>query len=161
MRHQDLWKGIDNLASRHGLTASGLAKLAGLDATAFNKSKRVSSDGDRPRWPSTESLSRAISAVGADWDEFIALAQGRSGRAVPLIGLAQAGDGGFFDDAGFPLGAGWDEVNFPDVAYDTVYALEISGDSMEPLYRAGDRVIVAPGVECRTWGSHCRQDPRR
>lgn len=150
MRHEDIWRGIDLLAVRHGLTASGLSKLAGLDATAFNKSKRVNPKDGKPRWPSTESLAKALDAVGSGFDEFAALVSGRQGRAVPLIGLAQAGEGGFFDDAGFPVGAGWDEVEFPGVERgEGMYALEISGDSMEPVFRAGDRIVVAPGESVR------------
>ena len=152
MRHKDLWNGIDALAKRYDLTPSALARLAGLDPTAFNKSKRTSADGERPRWPSTESLSRVLNAVGASWDEFSALAEGRPaglGRTVPLIGLAQAGDGGFFDDSGFPVGEGWEQVRFPGIADEPLYALEINGDSMEPAYRDGDRIIVAPAVEVR------------
>ena len=62
MRHSDMWKGLDLLAERHGLSASGLARAAGLDPTSFNKSKRVSRDG-KARWPSTESVSRALEAL--------------------------------------------------------------------------------------------------
>jgi len=149
MRHVDIWKGIDRLAERNGLTASGLAKLAGLDATAFNKSKRAAKDG-RPRWPSTESISRALNAVGAGFDDFAAMVEGRRGVSAPLIGLAQAGADGFFDDAGFPRDTGWEEVRFPGVEDDEgLYALEISGDSMEPAYRAGDRIVVSPAAEVR------------
>jgi len=148
MRHSDVWKGIDLLAERNGLSASGLAKLAGLDPTLFNPSKRESKDG-RPRWPSTESISRALEAVGAGMDDFAALIEGRRGPTAPLLGLAQAGADGFFDDAGFPAGSGWDEVRFPGLGDEPVYALEISGDSMEPAYREGDRIIVAPGAQLR------------
>ena len=57
MRHTDIWKAVDALAERNGLSASGLARRAGLDPTAFNKSKRANADGS-PRWLSTESLSK-------------------------------------------------------------------------------------------------------
>jgi phage repressor protein C with HTH and peptisase S24 domain len=100
---------------------SGLARRAGLDSTAFNKSKRLSSDG-RPRWPSTESLAKIIEATGSSLNEFIALIDGRKAvsdalpaqkPSVPLVGFAQAGAGGFFDDAGFPVGHGWDLIDLP------------------------------------------------
>ena len=149
MKHKDIWCGIDQLATHHGLTPSGLARRAGLDPTAFNPSKREGADG-RPRWPSTESLARVLEAVGDGFDDFAALIDGRRGAVAPLLGFAQAGQDGFFDDAGFPAGAGWDEVRFPGLGADPVYALEISGDSMEPAYRAGDRIIVAPGAEVKT-----------
>ena len=108
MRHADIWKAIDLLAERHGLSPSGLARRAGLDPTAFNKSKRTGSDGN-PRWLSTESLVKAIEAVGATWEDFAALAEGRPGRTAPLLGFAKAGNDGYFDDAGFPTGDDWDE----------------------------------------------------
>lgn len=145
LTHSQIWRGIDRLADRAGLSPSGLARLAGLDPTTFNPSKRTSSDGVKPRWPSTESLSKALGAVRVNFEDFAALAVGSAaGRAVPLIGFAQAGDQGFFDDAGFPVGTGWEEVRFPGVDDSDAYALEISGDSMAPVYRDGDRIVVAP-----------------
>jgi len=148
MRHQDIWRGIDGLAERYNLSPSGLAKLAGLDSTAFNPSKRVAKDG-RPRWPSTESLAAALEGVGAGFDDFAAIVEGRRGETAPLIGFAEAGRDGFFDDAGFPAGEGWDEVRFPGLGDETVYALEISGNSMQPAFRPGDRIIVAPDAALR------------
>ncbi len=148
MRHNDIWKAVDALAERHGLSPSGLAKRAGLDATAFNKSKRAGADGS-PRWLSTESLSKALDAVGSSLEDFAALAEGRQGHTAPLLGFAKAGNNGYFDDAGFPAGDGWEEVKFPGLETENVYALEITGDSMEPVYRRGDRIVVAPGVAVR------------
>lgn len=145
MQHKDIWRGLDQLAAHHGLSASGLAKRAGLDPTSFNPSKRAGADG-RPRWPTTESLARVLDAVGAGFDDFAALVEGRGGGSAPLIDFAQAGQNGFFDDAGFPVGAGWDDARFPGLGAETVYALQISDGSMEPAYRAGDRIIVAPGT---------------
>src|SRR5262249_27852794 len=124
-------------------------KRAGLDPTAFNKSKRTGADGS-PRWLSTESLSKALDAVGASLEDFAALAGGgRQGQSAPLLGFAKAGNNGYFDDAGFPVGDGWEEVRFPGLGNETVYALEITGDSMEPVYRRGDRIVVAPGMGVR------------
>jgi phage repressor protein C with HTH and peptisase S24 domain len=155
LTHEAIWSALDALAKAKGMSASGLAKKAGLDATTFNKSKRVTPDG-RARWPSTESVAKALEAAGASFDDFVAMVGGaKSGslasrrRALPLLGFAQAGDGGFFDDGGFPVGAGWDEVSFPDVADEKSYALEIAGDSMAPVYRDGDVVIVSPAAPVR------------
>jgi phage repressor protein C with HTH and peptisase S24 domain len=152
LSHAQVWSAIDTLAGRYGMTASGLARKAGLDATTFNKSKRQTPDG-RQRWPSTESIAKVLEATGASLDEFMGFLETRDRaggrRTVPLIGLAQAGGGGFFDDGGFPTGGGWDEVAFPDVPDPNAYALEISGESMLPLYRDGDIVIVAPNASVR------------
>jgi phage repressor protein C with HTH and peptisase S24 domain len=151
LTHDQVWTAIDALASRYGYSASGLAKKSGLDATSFNKSKRVTNDGHL-RWPSTESVAKVLDATGATVDEFIALlstGQGRPQQSLPLIGYAQAGAGGFFDDGGYPAGSGWDEVNFPGIQDSQAYALEVTGDSMMPLYRDGDRLIVAPNESVR------------
>jgi phage repressor protein C with HTH and peptisase S24 domain len=127
-----------------------LAKLAGLDPTAFNPSKRFSSDGTKPRWPSTESVAKALFAARVSFSDFAALATDQStGRPVPLIGFAQAGNDGYFDDAGFPAGHGWDEIHFPGVSDHNAYALEIAGDSMAPVYRESDRIIVEPKAPIR------------
>jgi phage repressor protein C with HTH and peptisase S24 domain len=152
LTHDQIWTAIDGLAQSHGLSSSGLAKLAGLDPTTFNKSKRESNG--KLRWPSTESISKVLAATGATLEEFVSLVT-RAGvraqpvRLIPLIGLAQAGSEGFFDDAGFPSGAGWEEIAFPDVGDPHAYALEVSGESMLPVYRDGDRVIVSPSGSTR------------
>lgn len=70
--HEQIWRGIDRLATSFGFSPSGLAKQAGLDPTSFNKSKRVSPDG-KPRWPSTESVSKVLAVTGATMSDFIAL----------------------------------------------------------------------------------------
>ncbi len=153
LTHRQMWDGIDALAARYGYSPSGLAKRAGLDPTIFNRSKRI--QNGKPRWPSTESLSRVLAVTGAsiaDFAELVQLAPGerpRGSRPIPVIGFAQAGDAGFFDDGGFPVGGSWDEVNFPNTRDENVYALEVSGDSMLPVYRDGDVIIVSPQADVR------------
>ena len=152
LSHAAVWAAIDALAEAHGRSASGLARAAGLDPTTFNKSKRTTASG-RLRWPSTESLAKIFDATGATLDDFSNLISGGqavgAGASIPVIGLAQAGDGGFFDDAGFPVGGGWDQITLPEVSDANAYALEISGDSMLPLYRHGDKVVVSPAATVR------------
>ncbi|MEM1378794.1 MAG: helix-turn-helix transcriptional regulator [Pseudomonadota bacterium] len=160
LSHERVWQAIDRLARNHDLSPSGLAKKAGLDSTTFNKSKRVAADG-RARWPSTESISKVIEATGVSVADFMAMIDGtqaasitdaapRPQLGVPLLGLAQAGAGGFFDDAGYPAGEGWELVPYPGAEPEEgVYALEITGDSMLPLYRDGDTIIVSPTASVR------------
>lgn len=163
LSHDRIWAAIDALAERNRLSPSGLARRAGLDPTSFNKSKRQASDG-RLRWPSTESISKVLQATGASFDEFMNLMRGDGPDgyvpegpfppqvgSIPLLGFAQAGAGGFFDDGGFPAGQGWDIVDFPASPANKpgVYALEVQGDSMMPLYRDGDVLIVEPGAQVR------------
>lgn len=154
LNHHQIWAAIDALAERYGFSASGLAKQAGLDPTTFNRSKRVTPEG-RERWPSTESLSKILEATGASLDELVMLVRAAGPdvyepvNPIPLIGFAQAGTGGFFDDGGFPVGGGWDEIRFPEVKDENTYALEVTGDSMLPLYREGDIIVVSPNSGVR------------
>lgn len=155
MKHDDIWRALDTLAAENGLSASGLAKRAGLDATTFNRSKRQMGGG-RVRWPSSESIAKVLAATGSSLEAFTALVTGRAvpsaarpARRIPLLGMAQAGGDGFFDDAGFPVGGSWDEVGLPEVSDIHAYALEIAGDSMEPVYREGDLVVVSPSQPIR------------
>jgi phage repressor protein C with HTH and peptisase S24 domain len=144
LSHAQLWKAIDGLARHEGLSVSALAKRAGLDATSFNPSKRFGpGDPPRPRWPSTESLTRILTATGLSLGEFATLARDavESPATVPMLGMAQAGQDGYFDDAGLPVGDGWEQTDLPRPR-DSLLSLRIVGDSMAPLYREGDRVIV-------------------
>ncbi len=151
LSHHQVWGAVDRLAARYGYSPSGLAKKAGLDPTTFNRSKRVTPDG-RPRWPSTESIAKILDATAAGVDEFMSLLDKKGKpvtRPVPVIGFAEAGAGGYFDDGGFPVGSGWDEIRFPDVNDEHAYALEVSGSSMEPLYRKGDMLVISPAAPIR------------
>ena len=144
LSHGQIWKAIDGLARREGISASALARRAGLDSTSFNPSKRFGpGDPPRPRWPSTESLTRILQATGLSLGEFAALAQDAPERpsTVPMLGMAQAGLDGFFDDAGLPIGDGWEQTELPRTK-ETLLSLRVTGDSMAPLYREGDRIIV-------------------
>ena len=150
LTHEQVWSALDRLAERAGLSASGLARKSGLDPTTFNKSKRITSDG-RERWPSTESIARALAAAGSSIDSFVQLIgdAARTGQSVPLLGFAQAGAGQHFDNDGFPVGKGWDEMALPSVNDDHAYALEISGDQMRPVYRDGDVIVISPATAIR------------
>jgi phage repressor protein C with HTH and peptisase S24 domain len=91
LTHGQLWGALDRLAERAGLSPSGLARRAGLDPTTFNKSKRITPDG-RERWPSTESLAKALAATGSSIDTFVQLIgdHGRDVQSVPLLALSEA-----------------------------------------------------------------------
>jgi phage repressor protein C with HTH and peptisase S24 domain len=154
LTHAQLWTALDRLAARAGLSASGLAKAAGLDPTSFNRSKRITPQG-RERWPSTESVAKALAATNTGIEVFVQLI-GESGRAVsqalPLIGFPQmtnAAESGAFDDAGIPVGRNWGEIAFPDLDDENLYAIAVSGNALEPTYRDGTILIVSPNASIR------------
>ncbi|MGW1425911.1 S24 family peptidase [Bradyrhizobium manausense] len=150
LTHDQIWGALDQLAARAGLSPSGLAKRAGLDPTTFNKSKRVTSDG-RERWPSTESIAKALAAAESSIEIFARMIDNDAGngRSVPLLGLAQAGLSGAFDEAGLPSGKGWTEIALPTTEDSRAFALEISGDALLPAYRDGDVLLVSPRTAIR------------
>lgn len=152
LTHERVWAAIDALAERHNLTTSGLARRAGLDPTTFNRSKRMA--GERPRWPSTESIAKILEATGARAEDFFALGAFSTPASmggqrpepfafVPLTGIPGYPDG-LFDPAG-PRA----EIPFPAPRETPVYALEVVGDAMMPLYREADVLIVAAGAPVR------------
>ena len=96
-------------------------------------------------------MAKALAATDTAIDTFVQFIEdsARAAQAVPLLGFAEAGAGGYFDDGGFPVGKGWDEVGLPSVQDEHAYALEISGDSMKPAYRDGDVIVVSPGTPIR------------
>lgn len=150
LSHGQIWTALDRLAEQAGLSASGLAKRSGLDPTTFNKSKRITPDG-RERWPSTESVAKAIAATDSSIDAFVQLIgdSARSAQSLPLLAFAQAASDSHFDDNGFPAGKGWGEIALPSENDEHAYALEISGDATQPVYRDGDIVVVSPGTPIR------------
>jgi phage repressor protein C with HTH and peptisase S24 domain len=150
LTHDRIWAALDRLAARAGLSPSGLAKRAGLDPTTFNKSKRVTSDG-RERWPSTESIAKALVAADSSIDVFARLIDddAADGRTVPLLGFALAGASGAFDEQGLPSGKGWSEIALPTADDNGTFALTISGDTLLPAYREGDVILVSRGAPIR------------
>jgi len=69
MNHEQLWNAIDRAAADAGMSVSKLAKKSGLDASAFNKSKRYDALGCE-RWPSTESLHKILLFLNMDLSDF-------------------------------------------------------------------------------------------
>ena len=72
--HQQVWDAIEALARARGWSLSRLAVRAGLDPTALNRSKRTGFDG-KPRWPSTETLAKLLSATDVSLGEFCRLVE--------------------------------------------------------------------------------------
>ena len=153
LTHKEIWRGIDQLAVRNGLSPSGLAKRAGLDPTTFNKSKRVTKEG-KLRWPSTESLAKILEATSTPMADFVGLIGGNEAAAggTPIrlksIRLSQINRSDDFDASGF-LTSAREEIEFPTIDEPNAYIIELDADMAEPCYRIGDLVVVSPGSSIR------------
>lgn len=147
--HDEIWGAIDRLAKISGYSTSGLAIKAGLDPTSFNKSKRVQPNG-KARWPSMESISKILAVTNTAMVDFVALMDSTTdapsaASSIPVLGFAQAGREGYFGEDGAPILEKWGEVPLDHINGDDYFALEVNGESMMPLYRDGDLIIVAQG----------------
>ena len=150
LTHNDLWNAIDQLAAKHRLSTSGLARVAGLDPTTFNKSKRGLADGKR-RWPSTESLAKVLDATGATLSDFVGLV-GRditaaSWQNTPLLRFSAAQMEDSFDSRGRPSGEAWSWRRLPRTGDPKAFAIEIDVQDFAPIYRKGDQLLVSPLAE--------------
>ncbi len=153
--HERLWAAIDAVAAINGLSPSALARLAGLNATSFNKSKRRGADG-RLRWPSTESIAKVLDATGFRLDAFLGLLAGvgverlqPSSSIIPLVDASRVDQAGFFEPGSDHGRSAWDSVPFPSPTDLTVFAVEVADHGMQPLYRKGDTLIVSRSAELR------------
>lgn len=151
LKHDQVWAAIDSLAAKHGMSASGLARRAGLDPTTFNKSKRLTADG-RQRWPSTESIAKVLQATGDTLDGFVALIgvdKGQPNLKMPLIASSDAAESDSFAAGGAPAGAHWSQIALAGIGEPGVFALEIDAGHPSQLYREGDIVVALPGAPLR------------
>ena len=152
MKHADLWRAIDRLASINGLSVSGLARRSGLDPTSFNKSKRHSAMG-KPRWPNTESIAKVLAATNATLSDFTVLLDEESQEhptqrfAVFALSAGRKGDP---VSMSFDLRAAKSQENSVSQVKDPdAFALEIDSGAYAPIYRKGSIVIVSPDAERR------------
>lgn len=142
--HERLWAAIDAIAAHHGLSRSALARRAGLDPSAFNKSKRVTVDG-RPRWPSTESIAKILEATGAGLVDFLRLIAGpqvdlaAACAALPVVAPGGGERPGFAEDGGAA------STPFPGGEAEPFFTFEVADEASLPLYRPGD-VLIASGI---------------
>jgi phage repressor protein C with HTH and peptisase S24 domain len=147
LSHETVWAAIEAVARMRGLSLSALAVKAGLDATAFNRSKRRGPVG-RAHWPSMETIAKVLVAAEVDFPTFAALAAGQGAKPqvdIPVVPYALIDDPDLFDAEGRPRPSRkWDYTPFPG-AVDALFGVLIEGDSHSPLYHEGDVILVAPG----------------
>ena len=62
---------------------------------------------------------------------------------VPVVGTAQLGENGFYDELEYPVGHGDGFVAYP-TRDANAYALRVKGDSMRPRIKHGEFVVIEP-----------------
>ncbi|HAX91311.1 MAG TPA: DNA-binding protein [Rhodospirillaceae bacterium] len=152
LTHEEIWRAIDRLAERNGLTPSGLARKAQLSPTAFNPSKRASAK--RKRWPSTESIAAILTATACPLEEFIALITSKEKlkTKIPVLTLAQAARPHAFSavqPVAVPNETICDHMALPAAQDPACFALEIDTAAYAPVYPEGAVVILCPSEKVR------------
>lgn len=145
--HEQIWAAIDRLAESRGFSASGLARQAGLDPTAFNRSKRISPNG-KPRWPSTESLAKILAVTDCTMSDLIALMDRDESplRSVPVLPVQDVRKGAFSADPG----PGAERITIAlESDADDVFAIRVEGTHLHPLFRNGAVLVAARDVTIR------------
>lgn len=114
-------------------TIEALAKALGIDPARllYGAERKTADDGAKPR---SKNKGQKIEGVRRIFE-------------VPVVGVAQAGRKGFFDDAGYPVGHGFQKIAVPENFYRNhphAYGVRLEGDSMLPSLKAGWIVVTAP-----------------
>lgn len=141
--HADIWRAIDILAERNGLTASGLARRAGLNATLLNPSKR--SSGKRNRWPSTETLSAILKSTNCSLEAFSKLLQknSRDQISIPFFSLSRAASPLVFDKPSTSDATAHETFALPFGMDGQTFALDIDVPNLSPIYPIGTILLVS------------------
>ena len=71
---------------------------------------------------------------------------GNLGLRVPVVNKVAAGYPTEFTDLGYPARVADEYISVPDVQDADAFAARVSGDSMEPEYKAGDIVVFSPAA---------------
>ena len=71
------------------------------------------------------------------------------GRAVPVVGMVQAGAFMPSEDGEYPAGVS-DALVYSDQKGRNLFAVKVVNDSMEPEFREGDVLIVNPNLEAKS-----------
>lgn len=149
MEYKKVWDAVDKLAQLHGLSPSGLAKKAGLDATTFNKSKRTRNNG-KQRWPSLDSINKILDACNISFEQFYKLIDDDltlNPIGIPFINYSELETNATLKDSKL-ITDSWLKTQFPDVALN-LYAVNVDSSDFEPLYRKGNTLIVSQHPEIR------------
>ena len=153
LTHELIWGAIDRLAERNGLSASGLARLAGLDPTTFNPSKRIGKNG-KQRWPTTESISKVLLATGLSVSDLLAeidAPKNDNGSLLrlPVYSSTSSDLTNAFDGDGKPAGTNWIVGDSFPVSDPSAFALEVPDGRFQPFFRPGNLIVVSPKAQVR------------
>ena len=132
------------IKSVHGLSKTAIAKEIGMDTAQFYRLI----DG-KHRW-TIIILDEVIDALRRHGVEVSRNELLGEGVRIPVVAEVSAGMAFPWTDGGFPAGNGFDYIyarDVPGISDDLAskcYAVRVRGDSMLPLLKSGDLLIIKP-----------------
>lgn len=136
---------IRDARRKRGLSQEQLAELCG-----WSGQSRVGNYERGIREPSTGDWALLAQALGTSPGalQYGEATPKQGATDVPIVGFAIATPekDGYFDDMGFPAGAGEAYVPWPTNDRNA-YALRVRGDSMQPRIRPGEIIVVEPNAK--------------
>ena len=142
-------KKLQELRKKANLTQQELAKIAGIS------SGQISLLENDERKITQDSFDKVIYALGISEKDFFgsdlswATIPDRFPRPIPVISWVHAGEFAAASDR-WPVGVSGegDPVFSSKKVGPYAFALWVEGDSMEPRFMRGDRIIVDPEIKC-------------
>ncbi|SDF46196.1 XRE family transcriptional regulator [Phytopseudomonas seleniipraecipitans] len=139
---------------KHLRKSRGLSQQALAEACGWSSQSRIGNYESDLREPSLADLLLLAPALGVSIAELAGsealpvatdtLDVGHArGGAVPVVGHAQLGTQGYFEEIDFPVGHGdgYLRIHSDDP---NAYGLRVSGDSMHPRIKNGEYVLIEP-----------------
>ncbi len=140
MKHDIIWSAVDNLAKTHNISTSKLAKIVGLDATTFNKSKRYRKDGKK-RWPSLKSINKILSFYNLNFDDFYGKSALDGFSSLPITNISSIEKSNIKN-------ANWQEMGQESTS-NLDFAVLLDTAKYEPIYKYNATLILSSIIDIR------------
>ena len=146
-KHQAQAFEIERLLKSAGISLDELADAAGVNRVTMKRLAR----GYQKAGAHTMKSIRQAATIPVYASRGLKESGGRYGppsrrlRYIPVVSWAKAGEATDYDD----LPSDWMKRLACDTSDPNAFGVDIVGDSMEPNYREGETVILAPGREAR------------
>jgi len=135
---------IKRLREERGWSQDDLGKLVGIDGTNIARREigrtRVK-PSERPRFAAAFGMS--LTEFDDQWRQWHT-PRTRGGAGIPIVNRAPAGQIVDYEEYGVDSGQGFEYVDRGTVQDELAFGIIVVGDSMEPVLRDGNYVILLP-----------------
>ena len=152
MKYPRLVQALEDIMGKYGNNKAAVARKLGTNASSI----QYYLEGNRA--PGLVMLAQIAHEVGKTVEDLMGVHHPTSSAGtcdfpplpppsglIPVVSMASAnGDGPCWEDA-YPVGHGMEMIWRPHDVYDPrAFGVKVDGDSMAPVFRSGDIVVVCP-----------------